>query len=55
MTVAELQSMLEAERCHKADLEVALCNAERSRDEALRHNEQLNRQIQAFISKAKPM
>lgn len=53
--MAELQSALEAERRNKAALEVLLRNAERSRDEALRRNEQLDRDIQAFISKAKAM
>ncbi|MCI4392907.1 hypothetical protein PGIGA_G00151330 [Pangasianodon gigas] len=53
-TVAELQSALEAERRCKAALEILLRNAERSRDEALRRNEELDREIQAFIGNAKP-
>lgn len=54
-TVTKLQSALEAERRLKSALEVLLRNAERSRDEALRRNEQLDREIQGFISKARPV
>lgn len=52
-TVAELQSALEAERRCKSALEILLRNAERSRDEALRRNEQLDRDIQEFLSKGR--
>ncbi|XP_056601421.1 rho GTPase-activating protein 25 [Triplophysa dalaica] len=44
-TVAELQAALEAERHSKAALENVLRNAERTRDEALTRNEQLNKDI----------
>uniref|UniRef100_A0A671MZE0 Rho GTPase-activating protein 25-like n=1 Tax=Sinocyclocheilus anshuiensis TaxID=1608454 RepID=A0A671MZE0_9TELE len=47
----KLQAALEAERRCKAALEILLRNAERSRDEALMHNEQLNREIQEFLSR----
>ncbi|XP_016409327.1 rho GTPase-activating protein 25-like [Sinocyclocheilus rhinocerous] len=50
-TVTELQAALEAERRCKAALEILLRNAERSRDEALMHNERLNREIQEFLSR----
>ncbi|XP_061673814.1 rho GTPase-activating protein 25 isoform X2 [Syngnathoides biaculeatus] len=50
-TVVELQSTLEEERCRGAALETCLKNAERSRDEALRQNEELQRDIQRFISR----
>ncbi|XP_067262545.1 rho GTPase-activating protein 25 isoform X1 [Chanodichthys erythropterus] len=50
-TVAELQAALEAERRRKAALEILLRNAERSRDEALTRNEQLNREIQEFLNR----
>ncbi|TDH12439.1 hypothetical protein EPR50_G00046400 [Perca flavescens] len=49
--VAELQSSLEAERRRVADLEISLRNAERSRDEAQRRNDQLQRDIQQFLPK----
>uniref|UniRef100_A0A3B1JE42 Rho GTPase activating protein 25 n=1 Tax=Astyanax mexicanus TaxID=7994 RepID=A0A3B1JE42_ASTMX len=52
-TVAELQSQLEAERRRKSALEILLRNAERSRDEALRRNEQLDRDIQDFLNKSR--
>ncbi|XP_066510394.1 rho GTPase-activating protein 25-like [Hoplias malabaricus] len=52
-TVAELQSALEAERRCKAALEILLRNTERSRDEALRRNEHLDRDIQEFLNKAR--
>ncbi|XP_046697117.1 rho GTPase-activating protein 25 isoform X1 [Silurus meridionalis] len=55
VTVAELQSALEAERRCKAALEILLRNAERSRDEALRRNKLLDQEIQKFIGKPKPM
>ncbi|XP_067295334.1 rho GTPase-activating protein 25 [Pseudorasbora parva] len=50
-TVAELQAALEAEQRRKAALEILLRNAERSRDEALMRNEQLNREIQEFLNR----
>lgn len=50
-TVAELQAELEAERRSKAALEISLRNAERTRDEALTRNEQLNKDIQKFINR----
>ncbi|XP_034546905.1 rho GTPase-activating protein 25 [Notolabrus celidotus] len=50
-TVAELQSALEAERRHVAALEICLKNAERSRDEAQKRNEELQRDIQQFLTK----
>lgn len=49
-TVAELQSALEAERRRVAALEICLRNAERSRDEALRRNKELQRDIQQFLT-----
>ncbi|KAL7836935.1 hypothetical protein AOLI_G00282190 [Acnodon oligacanthus] len=52
-TVVELQSALEAERRCKSALEILLRNAERSRDEALKRNEKLDREIQEFLSKAR--
>lgn len=52
--VAKLQAQLESERRSKEFLENSLRNAERSRDEALRRNEQLERETQAFMGKAKP-
>ncbi|XP_077418698.1 rho GTPase-activating protein 25 isoform X2 [Vanacampus margaritifer] len=48
-TVVELQSTLEAERQRVAALEICLRNAERSRDEAQRRNEELQRDIQHFL------
>ncbi|XP_034726859.1 rho GTPase-activating protein 25 isoform X1 [Etheostoma cragini] len=53
-TVAELQAALEAERHRVAALEICLRNAERSRDEAQRRNEQLQRDIQQFLTKKPP-
>ncbi|XP_077097442.1 rho GTPase-activating protein 25 [Siphateles boraxobius] len=50
-TVVELQAALEAERRCKAALEILLRNTERSRDEALTRNEQLNREIQEFLNR----
>ncbi|XP_033474930.1 rho GTPase-activating protein 25 [Epinephelus lanceolatus] len=50
-TVAELQSALEAERRRVAALEICLRNAERSRDEAQKRNEELQRDIQQFLTK----
>lgn len=47
--VAELQAALEADHRHAAALEICLKNAERSRDEAQRRNEELQRDIQRFI------
>lgn len=49
-TLAELRSELETERCRVAALEICLKNAERSRDEAQRRNEELQRDIQQFLS-----
>ncbi|XP_026177636.1 rho GTPase-activating protein 25 [Mastacembelus armatus] len=49
--VAELQSALEAERHRVAALEICLKNAERSRDEAQRRNEELRRDIQQFFTR----
>ncbi|XP_077571659.1 rho GTPase-activating protein 25-like [Stigmatopora nigra] len=48
-TVVELQSTLETERRRASALEICLRNAERSRDEAHRRNEELQRDIQAFL------
>ncbi|XP_022614048.1 rho GTPase-activating protein 25-like [Seriola dumerili] len=48
-SLAELQSALEAERRRVAALEICLRNAERSRDEAQRRNEELQRDIQQFL------
>ncbi|XP_077456376.1 rho GTPase-activating protein 25 [Stigmatopora argus] len=48
-TVVELQSTLETERRRVSALEICLRNAERSRDEAHRRNEELQRDIQAFL------
>ncbi|CAJ1068354.1 rho GTPase-activating protein 25 [Xyrichtys novacula] len=50
-TIAELQSALEAERRRVAALEICLRNAERSRDEAQKRNEELQRDIQQFLTK----
>ncbi|XP_023154241.1 rho GTPase-activating protein 25 [Amphiprion ocellaris] len=50
-TVAELQSALEAERRRVAALEICLKNAERSRDEAQRRNDELQRDIQQFLTR----
>ncbi|XP_070690589.1 rho GTPase-activating protein 25 [Pempheris klunzingeri] len=44
-TVAELQSALETDRRHVAALEICLRNAERSRDEALRRNKELQKDV----------
>lgn len=52
-TVQELQSALEADRRRVAALEICLRNAERSRDEALKRNEELQRDIQQFLTKKK--
>lgn len=52
-TVAELQVALEAERRHVAALEICLKNAERSRDEAQRRNDELQRDIQQFLVREK--
>ncbi|KAM9360957.1 rho GTPase-activating protein 25 [Symphorus nematophorus] len=49
-SVAELQSALEAERRCVAALEICLKNAERSRDEAQKRNEELQRDIQQFLT-----
>ncbi|XP_034396692.1 rho GTPase-activating protein 25 isoform X2 [Cyclopterus lumpus] len=50
-TVAELQSALVADRRHMAALEICLRNAECSRDEAQRRNEELQKDIQKFHTK----
>lgn len=52
-TVAELQSALEAERRRVAALEICLKNAERSRDEAQSRNEELQRDVQKFLTAGK--
>lgn len=49
-TVIELQAALEAERRRVAALEICLKNAERSRDEAQKRNNELQRDIQQFLS-----
>ncbi|XP_053180698.1 rho GTPase-activating protein 25 isoform X1 [Scomber japonicus] len=49
--VAELQCALETERRRKAALEICLKNAERSRDEAQKRNNELQRDIQRFLTK----
>ena len=49
-SVAELQSALEADRRRVAALEICLRNAERSRDEAQRRNEELQRDMQQFLT-----
>ncbi|XP_062874046.1 rho GTPase-activating protein 25 [Trichomycterus rosablanca] len=54
-SIAELQAALDAERRRKSALEVLLRNAERSRDEALKRNEQLDQELQRFISKSRPV
>lgn len=48
-TVIELQAALEAERRRVAALEICLKNAERSRDEAQKRNDELQRDIQQFV------
>lgn len=50
-TVSELRSALEAERRRVDALEICLKNTERSRDEAQRKNQELQRDIQQFLSK----
>ncbi|XP_058230711.1 rho GTPase-activating protein 25 isoform X3 [Hemibagrus wyckioides] len=54
-TVAKLQAELENERRSKELLENSLRKAEHSRDETLRRNQQLERQVEAFMGKARPM
>ncbi|KAI3372271.1 hypothetical protein L3Q82_022776, partial [Scortum barcoo] len=49
-TVAELRSALEADHRRVAALEICLRNAERSRDEAQKRNEELQRDIQKFLT-----
>uniref|UniRef100_A0A3P8VS22 Rho GTPase activating protein 25 n=1 Tax=Cynoglossus semilaevis TaxID=244447 RepID=A0A3P8VS22_CYNSE len=49
-TVAELQSALEAQRRRASALEICLRNAECSRDEAQRRNEELQRDVQQFLN-----
>ncbi|XP_055017983.1 rho GTPase-activating protein 25 isoform X2 [Boleophthalmus pectinirostris] len=53
-TVAELRSELEAERRRVAALEICLKNAEGSRDEALRRNKELQKDIEQFLIKKPP-
>ncbi|KAF7656688.1 hypothetical protein LDENG_00037440 [Lucifuga dentata] len=50
-SVAELHSALEAERRHVAALEICLRNAERSRDEAQRRNQELQKDVQQFLTR----
>uniref|UniRef100_UPI0037E94C4D rho GTPase-activating protein 25 n=1 Tax=Semicossyphus pulcher TaxID=241346 RepID=UPI0037E94C4D len=50
-TITELQSALEADRRRVATLEICLRNAERSRDEAQRRTEELQRDSQRFLAK----
>ncbi|XP_036382567.1 rho GTPase-activating protein 25 isoform X2 [Megalops cyprinoides] len=50
--VAELQTALDAEKRCVAALEIRLRNAERSRDEAQRRNQELDREIQEFLTRA---
>lgn len=52
--VAELQSALDAEKRLVSALEIRLRNAERSRDEALRRNRELDQEIQAFLAPNNP-
>ncbi|XP_036000523.1 rho GTPase-activating protein 25 isoform X1 [Fundulus heteroclitus] len=52
-TVAELQAALEAERHRVAALEICLKNAERSREEAHRRNDELQRDLQKFLFREK--
>ncbi|KAL4636035.1 rho GTPase-activating protein 25 [Arapaima gigas] len=51
-TVAKLQSELEAERRRMSVLKIQLRDAESSRDEALKRNRELDREIQEFISRS---
>ncbi|KAM9743951.1 rho GTPase-activating protein 25 [Menidia menidia] len=51
--VAELQAALEAERHRVAALEVSLKEAERSRDEAQKRNEDLQRDVQRLLTRDK--
>lgn len=51
VTVTELQSALEADHRRVAALEICLRNAERSRDEAQKRNEELQRDIQQFLAR----
>uniref|UniRef100_A0A3B3UAX6 Rho GTPase activating protein 25 n=1 Tax=Poecilia latipinna TaxID=48699 RepID=A0A3B3UAX6_9TELE len=51
--VAELQAALEAERRRVAALEICLKNAERSRDQAQKRNDELQRDIQQFLVREK--
>ncbi|KAM6930237.1 rho GTPase-activating protein 25 [Xenentodon cancila] len=53
VTVAELQAALDAERHRVSALEICLKNAERSRDEAQRRNDELQRDIQKFLTTGK--
>ncbi|XP_032433382.1 rho GTPase-activating protein 25 [Xiphophorus hellerii] len=52
-SVVELQAALEEERRRVAALEICLKNAERSRDEAQRRNNELQRDIQQFLVREK--
>lgn len=51
--VVDLQAALEEERRRVAALEICLKNAERSRDEAQRRNNELQRDIQQFLVREK--
>lgn len=50
-SVAELQFAQETDRRRVAALEICLRNAERSRDEALRRNVELQKDFQQFLTK----
>lgn len=50
-TVAELQSALDTEKRCVSALEIRLRNAEHSRDEAQRRNQELDQEIQQFLSR----
>ncbi|XP_064209849.1 rho GTPase-activating protein 25 isoform X2 [Anguilla rostrata] len=49
--VTELQSALDAEKRLVTSLEIRLRNAERSRDQAEQRNQELDREIQSFLSR----
>ncbi|XP_023858774.1 rho GTPase-activating protein 25 [Salvelinus sp. IW2-2015] len=50
-TVAELQSALDTEKRCVSALEIRLRNAERSRDEAQRRNQELDQEIKQFLTR----
>lgn len=50
-TAAELHAALESERRRVAALEICLRDAERSRDEAQRRNQELQREIQQCLTR----